>query len=100
MKCDLEWTLEMVRPEDVASVDIMVDYDYRGGGFDYFAYGCWNPGDPCEIEITRVAVGEHVGPGRLDFEWRELSLLPTEERRVLDYIAENPPEDPYYEDDY
>jgi len=89
----LDWTLES-GPDDAPScLEIEVPYSYRGGGPDYFAGGCWNPGDPVEVE-TGVAwfVNEHGERG-------EVSLLQPETERVELHIAENPPE-PDYGDDY
>lgn len=31
--------------------EVEVEFNYRYGSSDYFAGGCWNPGDPSEIEV-------------------------------------------------
>lgn len=97
-KHDLEWTLEMVGPDlpDALAFDLIIDYDFRAG-----SPMCWeHPGDPDEIEITRVAIGAYVGPGLYDWRFDELCLLPVEYERVTTHISENPPDDDYPDDDY
>lgn len=42
---------------DVALADgrsLLVEYSYAHGGSDYFAGGCWNPGDPDECEVVKA----------------------------------------------
>jgi hypothetical protein len=43
---------------DVAdkSVELFITYTFNAGSHDWFGGGCWNPGDPDEIEIARVEV--------------------------------------------
>ena len=100
MKYDLEWQFEMIGTDGASTIEVMVDYDYSFGCEDYFAYGSWNPGDSPELEITRVAIAEHIGPSPYDFRWDELCLIPAEQERVETYIINNPPDLPSYEDDY
>jgi len=90
---DLSWTLES-GPEDAPCVlEIEVPYTYRGGGTDYFAGGCWNPGDAAEVELdTAWFVND-------DGERCEVDLLEAEYEKVEQHIYENPPE-PDYGDDY
>lgn len=43
---------------DVAdkSVELFIEYTFNHGSSDWFGGGCWNPGDPDEIEILKVEV--------------------------------------------
>ncbi|SNY94084.1 hypothetical protein SAMN04515647_4407 [Cohaesibacter sp. ES.047] len=48
---------EHKRPE---GAEITVEYDYKEGSGDYFAGGCWMPGDDAEVEII-AAFGNDGG---------------------------------------
>lgn len=89
---DLEWTLESGPDDAPSSVDIIVPYNFSGGCGDYFAGGCWNPGDPSEVETgTAMYFNDHG-------EWCEVNLTDVERERVELYIYENPPEPDYGDD--
>lgn len=89
----LDWTLESGPDGVPASVEIVVPYSYSPGCGDYFAGGCWNPGDPPEVETGQPWFVNEAG------ERCEVSLLEAEQEPVGTYIYENPPE-PDYGDDY
>lgn len=91
---DTDWTLES-GPEDApSSIDIVIPYNYRGGSHDYFAGGCWNPGDSAEVETGTPWFIDETGT------YCEVNLLEPETERVETWIYENPPSDDYYEGDY
>ena len=89
---DLDWTLESGPDEAPSSIEIVVPYDYRPGGSDYFAGGCWNPGDPAEVETGQPWFVNDAG------QRCEVSLVEPEWERIDTYIYENPPDDDYPED--
>lgn len=43
---------------DVAdkSIELFIEFTFNAGCSDYFAGGCWNPGDPDEMELVRMEV--------------------------------------------
>jgi hypothetical protein len=90
---ELDWTLESGPPDAPSSIEIGVPYSYSEGCDDYFAGGCWNPGDPIEIETGLAYFIDENGVRS------EVCLLEPEQERVQLHIAENPPE-PDYGDDY
>jgi hypothetical protein len=90
---DTDWTLESGPAEAPSCIDIVVPYSYYGGCNDYFAGGCWNPGDAPEVE---TGVAWFVDDDGIHC---EVSLLPPEQERIDTWIAEHPPE-PDYGDDY
>ena len=60
------------------SMEVEIYYQYTSGCGDWFGGGCWNPGDPAEIEVTKVRVEVRGPDGPV---WRE----PTKaEQDVLD----------------
>lgn len=83
---DLDWTLESGPDEAPSSVDIVVPYSYYGGCNDYFAFGCWNPGDAPEVETGTPWFVDDNGVRC------EVNLTEAERERIETYIAENPPE--------
>lgn len=89
----LDWTLESGPDEAPSCIEIEVPYSYYGGCNDYFAFGCWNPGDPPEVECGQPWFVNEDG------QRCEVSLLPDVWERIETYIYENPPE-PDYGDDY
>lgn len=90
---DTSWTLES-GPDDAPScIEIEVPYNYSGGSSDFFAGGCWNPGDSPEVETGTAWFIDDDGVRC------EVNLLPAETERVENWIAENPPE-PDYGDDW
>lgn len=89
---DLDWTLESGPDDAPSSIEIVVPYDYRGGCHDYFAGGCWNPGDPPEVETGQPWFVNDAG------QRCEVSLLEPEQERVEAHIYGNPPDDDYPED--
>jgi hypothetical protein len=88
----VDWTLESGPDDAPACLDIYVPYSYSGGCSDYFAFGCWNPGDPPEVELGQPWFvndeGQHC----------EVSLLPGEYDRIELYVHENPPEVDFHDD--
>lgn len=85
----LDWTLESGPDDAPCVVEIKVPYRISGGGSDYFAGGCWNPGDPLEIEMgTAWFLNDHGTRC-------EVNLLDPESERVELHIAENPDEPDY-----
>jgi hypothetical protein len=88
----LDWTLESGPDEAPCVVDVVVPYRCSGGGSDYFAYGCWNAGDPLEVEL---GTAWFIEDGALV----EVNLTEAECERVQNHVCENPPEDDF-EDDY
>jgi hypothetical protein len=90
---ELDWTLESGPDEAPSCVDICVPYSFSGGGHDYFAGGCWNPGDPVEVETGTAYFIDDDGVRC------EVNLTEAETARVELHIAENPPE-PDFEEDY
>jgi len=89
---DLDWTLESGPDEAPSSIDIVVPYRYYDGCSDYFAGGCWNPGDSPEVETGTPWFFDDMGRRC------EVNLTETERARIETYIAENPPEPDYGED--
>lgn len=89
----VDWTLESGPDEAPSCIEIEVPYSLSGGGPDYFMGGCWNPGDPLEIETGTAWFVDEDGCRC------EVVLLQAETDRVETWIAENPPE-PDYGDDY
>ena len=87
-----DWTLESGPDEAPTCIDIEVPYNYRGGGHDYFAGGCWNPGDDPEVEIGVAWFIDEQGHRC------ELVLLEPETERVETWIYENPPDYDYGDD--
>lgn len=70
--------------------EVMVCYRVHGGSGDYFAGGCWNPGDPLEIEFEKKVYGLPEGEELTAAEWDKIEAA----------ILENPPEYEASEDDY
>ena len=68
--------------------EVMATYRIIGGGGDYFAYGCWNPGDPLEVEFGKV-YGLPAGE----------ELTEEEYQKIEKAIWENPPETELFEED-
>ncbi len=89
---DLDWTLESGPDDAPSSIDIVIPYNYSGGGSDYFAGGCWNPGDSAEVETGTAMYFNEAG------EWCEVNLTEAERERVETWIYENPPELDYGDD--
>lgn len=52
--------------------EVMVCYRMTGGGTDFFAGGCWHPGDPLEIEFEPKVYGLPEGDRLTDAEWDEI----------------------------
>jgi len=69
--------------------EVMVCYRIRGGGGDFFAGGCWNPGDPIEIEFEARVYGLPEGEKLSDAEWD----------KIESEILASPPEYEPLEDD-
>lgn len=91
---DADWTLESGPDDAPSSIEIMVPYNYSGGGPDYFAFGCWNPGDDPEVETGTPWFVDDAG------QFHEVNLTEAERERVETWICENPPADPDYGDDW
>ena len=89
---ELDWTLESGPDDAPSSIEIGVPYSYYGGCDDYFAGGCWNPGDGVEIEIGTAYFIDADGVRC------EVNLTEAEVARIEQHIAENPPEPDYGED--
>ncbi|MDH7638926.1 hypothetical protein [Sphingomonas oryzagri] len=89
---DLDWTLESGPDEAPSSIDIVVPYSFSGGCNDYFAGGCWNPGDPAEVEIGTPWFVDDAGIRC------EVNLTAAEIERIELHILENPPEIDFPED--
>lgn len=90
---DLDWTLESGPDEAPSSIDIVVPYSYYGGCGDYFAGGCWNSGDPSEVETGTPWFVDDSGARC------EVNLTEAEREKIELHISKNPPE-PDYGDDY
>lgn len=69
--------------------EIMVCFRLLGGGRDYFAGGCWHPGDPIEVEFEEKVYGLPDGEKLTDAEWEEIEAA----------ILADPPEYEPLEDD-
>ena len=51
--------------------EVMVTFRLLGGGSDFFAGGCWHPGDPIEVEFDKV-YGLPDGEELTQKEWDEI----------------------------
>ena len=89
---ELDWTLESGPDDAPSSIEIGIPYRYSGGSGDYFAGGCWNPGDPVEVEVGVAYFLDECGVRC------EVNLTEAEMARVELHIAENPPEPDYGDD--
>lgn len=70
--------------------EVMVCYRLTGGGSDFFAGGCWHPGDALEIEFDPKVYGLPAGESLTGEEWDKIEAE----------IMADPPEEPVFEDDY
>ena len=70
--------------------EVMVCYRIRGGGGDYFAGGCWMPGDDIEVEFEERVYGLPEGAKLTPEEWDEIEAA----------ILKDPPEYDFGPDDY
>jgi len=68
--------------------EVMVTFRVTGGGGDFFAGGCWNPGDPLEIEFGPKVYGLPEGEKLTDEEWDKIEAE----------ILANSPTDADYDD--
>lgn len=69
--------------------EVMVCYRLKGGGGDYFAGGCWMPGDDLEIEFEETVYGLPEGESLAAYEWEKIEVA----------ILAEPPEYEPLEDD-
>lgn len=70
--------------------EVMVCYRLSGGGSDFFAGGCWHPGDALEIEFEPKVYGLPEGEKLTDKEWEKIEAA----------ITADPPEYDPQPDDY
>lgn len=69
--------------------EVMVSFRISGGGGDFIAGGCWNPGDPLEIEFEPKVYGLPEGETLTEAEWTKIEQA----------ILADPPEYEPFEDD-
>lgn len=85
---DLDWTLESGPDEAPSCIDIVIPYNYRWSTPDCY----WQPGDPAEHECGTPWFLDESGI------YCEVSLAANEQERIDNWIMENPPEVPCYDD--
>ena len=65
--------------DDENETPITVEYVFHKGCCDYFSWGCWNPGEPDEIEIYRI----------FDKNGKDIKVTPDFEKKITQLIHEN-----------
>lgn len=65
----MSFNYDHTRPD---GTEVMVCYRLAGGGSDFFSGGCWNPGDPLEIEFEPKVYGLPEGEQLTDEEWEQI----------------------------
>jgi hypothetical protein len=87
-------------PGLTAGAEVEVEFSYRPGSSDFFAGGCWNPGDSPELKVGAAypTEGETSVVDGISY-YGQFSPIGPFLEYVERFLYENPPE-PYYDSFY